>query len=140
MNHDECQALLIDHHFGELDEARHRAVAAHLSTCATCALEFCRLRADLEGIESLGAEAPSASVKARLRERVAAEFPPSLFERLGNLLGVRVPIYQPALALALILVLVALLWPGGLLPAEEAQTVLEEYDAPGLVVVEDRIL
>ena len=82
MSCEHCQDNLIDFAHRELDEPTHRTVASHLAQCADCALEYCRLQADMHGIASAHTDdAPSPHVAAALREKVAAAVAPSFGRR-----------------------------------------------------------
>lgn len=102
-----CEANLIDFVHGEVDRATHVALARHLSTCPTCALASCRLRADLDGISAWGLEAPRPAVRDALRAQVEREFGETrplesvgLLARAWRTLSVPVPAYQAALVAA----------------------------------------
>lgn len=141
MTHDECREALHDHHFGELDPEHDAAVTQHLSTCADCALEYCRLRADLEHLDALQRAKPRPAVRVALRAKVAAEFRPGLREQLASMLSARVPLYQPAFVLLLVIALGALAWPTTKTPEHRTtQTVVEEFDGSNLTIVDHRIL
>lgn len=94
----DCESRLIDYASHELPEQERAAVAGHLATCSGCALEYCRLQADLEGIVEAHAEAPRADVYRQLRHEVAREFGPSRWERARALLLRPVPMYGAVLA------------------------------------------
>jgi anti-sigma factor RsiW len=98
---DHCQDHLIDYAHRELDAATHASVAGHLAQCAGCALEYCRLLADLEGIAAVHTDdAPGPHVAAALREKVAAAVAPSLPRRVLSSLRRPVPMYGAVLAAA----------------------------------------
>ena len=96
MNCETCQAELIDYEHGELSLARRSEVARHLAECPVCALESCRLRADLEGIVDAYSEAPSSGVRQLLRQRVEAAVRPSWWARLADVLRRPIPVYAAA--------------------------------------------
>jgi anti-sigma factor RsiW len=99
MSCDDCQDHLIDFAHRELDEPTHRTVASHLAQCADCALEYCRLQADMQGIASAHTDdAPSSHVAAALREKVAAAVAPSFGRRALSSLRRPVPMYGALLA------------------------------------------
>jgi anti-sigma factor RsiW len=101
MNCDDCQDGLIDFAHHELaGEARTR-IAEHLTHCAECALEYCRLQADLHGIViAHDDDAPGDHVRAALRARVAAAITPPWWRRLAAPLRRPIPMYGAVLAAA----------------------------------------
>lgn len=94
----DCEPRLIDYASHELPEQERAAVAGHLASCSGCALEYCRLQADLEGIVEAHSETPRAPVYRQLRRQVAREFGPSRWERARGLLLRPVPMYGVVLA------------------------------------------
>ena len=137
MTCESCRERLVDHHYGELGDARE--TAEHLAECASCALEYCRLSAALAGFRDLDREAPRPEVHRSLRAKVAEEFQPPVHLRVARLFTARVPIYQPML----ILVLLFFIWTlmRGLSPKEsDTTTVLERFDATRVEVVDDHVL
>ncbi|MEM7159818.1 MAG: zf-HC2 domain-containing protein [Myxococcota bacterium] len=94
----ECEALLIDHASRELEEPARTEVARHLSECSSCALSYCRLQADLEGLIEAHVEAPRQRVFHELRRQVAAEYAPSWRTRTWLALRRPVPMYGAVLA------------------------------------------
>lgn len=72
MKCEDCKGHLIEHAHDELDSAAAGAVARHLATCSACALEFCRLRADLDGVARAYDRSPRRAVTEQLRARVQA--------------------------------------------------------------------
>ena len=134
-----CRERLIDHHYGELAHPEARETAEHLAECAACALEYCRLSAALAGFRDLDHAAPRPEVHQELRAKVAEQFRPSLMQRIARLLTARVPLYQPALVVLLLLVLWTLVY--GIEPREtNAPTVLERYDATRVEIVDQHVL
>lgn len=102
MSCEHCQDHLIDFAHRELDEPTHRTVASHLAQCADCALEYCRLQADMQGIAAAHTDdAPSPHVAAALREKVAAAVAPSFPRRVLSSLRRPVPMYGALLAAAI---------------------------------------
>lgn len=93
----DCEPLLIDHACAQLDELDHTEVARHLAACSACALEYCRLQADLAGIAEAHAEAPHARVYHRLRRQVAAEVGARWWSRPWSLLLRPIPVYGAVL-------------------------------------------
>jgi anti-sigma factor RsiW len=105
MNCETCQSELIDFEHGELSPQRRAEVAQHLAGCPDCALESCRLRADLEGIIEAYAEAPSPDVRDRLRDRVEVAVRPRWWTRMLDVVRQPVPAYAAvAVAVAPLLV------------------------------------
>ena len=101
MNCEACKPHLIDHAFDELPADTAQPVARHLAECADCALEFCRLRADLDGVAEAYQESPGSEVAQQLRARVKAEFAPPLWQRVLAPLRKPIPVYG-ALAAAVV--------------------------------------
>ena len=141
MKCEQCEDALIDYVHGELPDAESTAVASHLAQCSGCALSFCRLRADVQGIVSAYAEPPRPEVGAALRARVAAQVEsgsnsaPSLWSRIRRFVLAPVPAYGVAVAAALPLVV----WGASVLtedpaaadsdPIELKPAVIRDYDA-----------
>lgn len=100
MRCEDCDALLIDHAHGELDPPTRAAVTRHLASCPTCAVAFCRLRADLDGVLQATAEAPPPAVRARLRAEVERSFRPTWRRRAWTAFARPVPAYAVLAALA----------------------------------------
>ena len=142
MNHEECLEALHDHHFGELDRAQDAAVRAHLAECPDCALEYCRLRADLDQLGALQNARPSPAVRAALRAKVEAEFTPTLLDRVRAFFAAPVPIYQPAMVLVLLVAVAAAAWPSDADPTPRTSnpTVVDEFDGADLRIVDHRVL
>lgn len=139
MTCESCRERLVDHHYGELDLPAARETAEHLSDCAACALEYCRLSAALAGFRDLARDVPRPQVHRALRAKVRDEFRPPLGARLARLFTARVPIYQPLLVVLLLFFLWTLMRG---LPARDpsATTVLERFDATRVEVVDDHVL
>ena len=97
----ECEPRLIDYASHELPEDERVGVARHLAGCPRCALEYCRLQADLEGIAEAHAESPRPEVFAALRREVARGFRPAWWTRTWRVLARPVPMYG-ALLVALV--------------------------------------
>jgi anti-sigma factor RsiW len=93
----DCEPLLIDHACAQLDDPDHAEVARHLAGCSACALEYCRLQADLAGIAEAHAEVPHARVYHRLRRQVAAEVGARWWTRPWSLLLRPIPVYGAVL-------------------------------------------
>lgn len=138
MNCDVCDSLLIDHAHGELEPPERAAVTRHLAECPRCAVAFCRLRADLDGVLQATAEAPPPAVRARLRAEVERSFRPRWRQRVWAAFARPVPAYALLAALAL----PAAVWlvvraPGR--PAAGPPT-LKSYDAAAPLLTERPIL
>lgn len=93
-----CEAQLIDYTSGELGDDERVAIARHLADCPTCAMEYCRIQADLDGIAQAHCETPRPEVFAALRKQVAAEVRPSMPTRAWRMLARPVPMYGVLLA------------------------------------------
>jgi anti-sigma factor RsiW len=98
MNCPDCEPRLIDYACHELPEDERAAVAGHLATCSDCALEYCRLQVDLEGIAEAHVEAPRPHVYRQLRKQVGRQLGPSRWSRARWLLLRPVPVYGAVLA------------------------------------------
>ncbi len=136
-----CRERLIDHHYGELVLDETREVAAHLSDCSGCALEYCRLSAALAGFRALDRDLPRPEVQRTLREKVAAELQPTWWRRASRLLSLPVPVYQPALVLLLLLFIWTLMT--SLTPkaaSGELRTVLERFDGASVDMIDQHVL
>jgi len=147
---DDCTACLIDHVFGELDGSPGgdaAAVSAHLAQCSACALEFCRLRADLSGLADAVAQAPQPYVAARLRERVQAEFAPPWWRAALASLRRPIPAYGALAAAALPLAAWAVMHTAESsspqshkADAATRPVLIEQYDASTVLRVDPTIL
>lgn len=105
MNCNDCQDGLIDFAHRELESEVHTQIAGHLTQCADCALEYCRLQADLHGIAvAHDDDAPGPHVRAALRARVAATITPPWWRRVAAPLRRPIPMYGAVLAAAVPLV------------------------------------
>jgi anti-sigma factor RsiW len=94
----DCLDQLIDYAHGELPLDAAGALARHLAACSACALEYCRLQADLQGILEAHDEAPRPRVFHALRRRVAREVAPPWWKRTLRPLLRPVPMYGAVLA------------------------------------------
>lgn len=147
---DPCRELLIDYYYRELPAQQRDEVTRHLTTCSGCAVEYCRLQADLSGVGEALERAPRPRVQARLRQRVAQEFAPPTWQRVARWLVLPVPAYQTVLLVAALLLLWALLGParpgagpGGRPPeatASQHTTLFEQYDASHILHVDPNLL
>jgi len=72
MNCDEAKQLLADYWSKSLDEAKELSMEAHLESCAACKTEAERLGALWRGLALIPAEEPSAAVRSRFYETLAA--------------------------------------------------------------------
>jgi anti-sigma factor RsiW len=135
-----CQAQLIDYHFGELDAAARREVAGHLTSCSRCALEYCRLHADLTGLGDSLADGPRREVELRLRDRVERTFRPPWWRRLLRLGAAPIPAYQTALVVVGLLLVWFLLVSPGMHRSGKAKPVLTDYDASVVLRVDPNTL
>lgn len=92
-----CTDHLIDYASHELAAPKRAEVARHLGECSACALEFCRLSADLEGLTEAHCETPRPEVFAALRRRVAEQVRPGPMTRaarwLPSILSRPIPMY-----------------------------------------------
>ncbi len=141
MNCQECQDRLIEHHHEELEDALATEVATHLTQCGDCALEYCRLDADLKGIQVMLRASPPARLHQKLSAKVALAFPEPQWKRLVRLLSFPVPAYQAALVFAALLVAWVLLGQNPPPAARRApSTVLENYDSTTITPIDQNIL
>ena len=106
MDCERCDRALIDHAHGELEAAERGEVTRHLASCPTCAVAYCRLCADLDGVLLATACAPPARVRQGIRAELARSFRPPWWRRA--LAFGRAPV--PAYALVAALLLPAALW------------------------------
>jgi anti-sigma factor RsiW len=93
----DCESQLIDYACHELPDSERAAMAGHLAQCSGCALEYCRLQADLEGITEANTQAPRARVFHQLRRELAREYGASWWARARGLFVRPVPIYGAVL-------------------------------------------
>lgn len=100
MSCEDVQNELIEYHHRDLAVERTCAIAAHLASCSTCAVEYCRLDAELSGIASLLEEEPPPAVYRSLKVRAMQRLAPPWWRRLLSPLLVSRPIYQPTLVFA----------------------------------------
>lgn len=98
MTCDDAQEQLIEYAHDELEGGGRQRMGLHLAKCPTCAVEYCRLQADLRGITEAHSEAPRARVFHRLRRRVASELGPPWWARPLRVLAAPVPAYGAVLA------------------------------------------
>lgn len=105
------EPLLVDFHFGYVGrgDAPHpdyEAVAAHLHACPACLSSYLALKRDVD-YGAADPARPGPERRESLRAAVAAEFRPSIFNRIGGFLAAPTPRYQLAGALALGLLVAA---------------------------------
>ena len=100
MNCDEYRALLTHHAWGELGPAERGPVSSHLARCPACAVEYCRLLADLDGIQA-SLEDPPAALGRKVRAAVERELRPRGIRRVWSALRRPIPAYAVAVALLL---------------------------------------
>jgi anti-sigma factor RsiW len=93
-----CDARLIDFAYAELDDAERVAVARHLAGCSRCALEFCRLKADLDGVLDAVVESPPQAVRRRIRAEVERSFGPRWWHRVAAFWSRPIPAYGVVVA------------------------------------------
>ncbi len=93
-----CDEYLIDYAYQELAASLRSEVARHLADCPTCALAYCRLRADLDGVLEAVIEAPPHAVRRRLRDELTRSFGPSFGARILALWRRPVPAYGMVVA------------------------------------------
>jgi hypothetical protein len=98
---------LVHHAYGELELAQRARLLHHLARCSACALEYCRLLADLDGIQA-SLEDPPAALGRKIRAAVERELRPRGLRRVA--FALRRPI--PAYALAAALLLPLAMWGG----------------------------
>lgn len=98
MKCEDCQPVLIDYAYAELAPDQRNAVTRHLTGCPGCALAFCRLRADLDGVLLVADEAPPAALRLRLRAEVERSFRPSWWRRAWAVVLRPVPAYALVVA------------------------------------------
>lgn len=112
MTCEDCGNLLLEYLFQELDAEARRDVAEHLTTCPTCAMEYCRLQADLDELEPGASNTPSVRVFESLSAQVRKEFRPSWLRRLGRVLAHPVPAYGASIVAVALMALWLVLAPG----------------------------
>jgi len=147
------RAQLVDYNYGELEHTARREVAQHLGACAECALEYCRLDAELSGIGDLCDEAPRADVRAALRAQVRAEFSEHWWRKIWRLGAFPIPAYQTAILLVVVLLAWVFFGPrlgeeaigpassGARAPSRGAHaTILTNYDASQIAPLDPSLL
>jgi putative zinc finger protein len=143
-----CESIqdrLVDYYYRDLPPEERRESALHLGSCAGCALEYCRLEADLAGLRDLLDDGdPSPGVKTRLAARVRAEFGGGPWSRLKRALASPLPAYQAAMfASAVALAAVLLVVPRTSEPpppSAKPPTVIDRVDASTIVSVDPDVL
>lgn len=104
MNCDDHRALLTHHAYAELGPTERGPLLMHLARCPACALEYCRLLADLDGVQA-SLEDPPAALGRKVRAAVERELRPRGLRRLSSALRRPIPAYALAAALLLPLAL-----------------------------------
>jgi anti-sigma factor RsiW len=98
MSCEDIERSLVDYYYRDLPAEERRSIALHLGSCARCALEYCRLEADLSGLRDLlESDEPGPGVKSTLAAKVEAEFGAGLWTRLQRIVSRPLPAYQAAL-------------------------------------------
>jgi anti-sigma factor RsiW len=98
MKCEDCQPMLIDYAYAELAPDARAEATRHLTRCPACALAFCRLRADLDGVLLVAGEAPPAALRQRLRAEVERSFRPPWWRRAWAVVLRPVPAYALVVA------------------------------------------
>jgi hypothetical protein len=152
MNCETIQESLVDYYYRDLEDSVWRGVAVHLGSCSVCAMEYCRLEADLSGLADLLHEGPRPELKQALALRVEKAFRPSWWRSALRLVRAPLPAYQAALAVSAIAALFVLLSshrdPPAPLPQSPVQhanvahdvTSLDKVDASTIVSVDPSFL
>jgi anti-sigma factor RsiW len=96
MNCTECQQALIDYAHNEVQEGERQAIAVHLADCPSCALEYCRLQAAIEGFVAAHSESPRPEVRAELRRSVERAFAVPWWRRVLRTCARPIPAYSAA--------------------------------------------
>jgi anti-sigma factor RsiW len=104
MNCDDHRALLTHHAYAELGPAERGPLLRHLARCSACALEYCRLLADLDGIQA-SLEDPPVALGRKVRAALERELRPRGIRRISSALRRPIPAYALAAALLLPIVL-----------------------------------
>lgn len=125
MNCERIESLVIPYLDGRASARERREVDQHLAACAACRARIQGFRGVWKVLEEAPATEPSAWFDAQLRQRIAAEPPPSLWSRMGAWLP------QPRLALATLALIAVGCWaalaPRPNLPAPVAMNEQEEF-------------
>lgn len=101
MDCEQCEEALIEYAHAELTPAARLEVTRHLAECTGCAVAFCRLRADLDGVLLAAGTAPPAAVRQRLRAEVERSFRPRWWRQALAQVRRPVPAYVVFAALAI---------------------------------------
>jgi anti-sigma factor RsiW len=136
------QELMVDYYYRDLSDDDRKSVAVHLSACASCAMEYCRLEADLSGLGDLLAEGPRPELKKALAVRVQKEFARPWYKRLAEILRSPLPAYQAALLVSAMAALFMLLSVARTAPPApiSASPVFDDVDASTIVSVDPNYL
>ena len=92
MKCEESDTHLLDLIHDELDAPVRAEVLRHLAGCPACALRYCQLRADLEGV-SMSAEAPPPILRRKVRRAVELAFRPPWWRRAVDVWRRPIPAY-----------------------------------------------
>lgn len=125
MNCERMETQLIAYLDGRASARERHEVDQHLAACAACRARVEEFRGVWKLLEETPAPEPSAWFDARLRQRIAAEPPPSLWTRVAGWLP------QPRLALASLALIAVGFWAASVprpnLPAPAAMNQQEEF-------------
>lgn len=110
--------MLIHHAYAELGPAERAPLLRHLARCPACALEYCRLLADLDGIQA-SLDDPPAALGRRVRSALERELRPRGMRRIVAALRRPIPAYALAAALLLPVALLLPIAPWGRHPGRE---------------------
>jgi anti-sigma factor RsiW len=125
MNCEKIESQLIGYLDGRASVHERRDVDQHLASCAACRARVEGLRGVWNVLDEAPAPEPSAWFDARLRQRIAAEPPPTVWSRMAGWLP------QPRLALATLALVCVGCWaalaPRPNLPSPVAMNEQEEF-------------
>lgn len=138
----EIQSALIDYHYGELPQERHRSISLHLPECGPCARAYCQLQIVTNELDDELLESPSPRVEEALAARVKKSFHQPWWRRALEGMRHPLPLYQWAAMTTLLLLIFAL--ASGVWSIPRAETVVEptlrDYDASRIVRVDPHTL
>ena len=98
----DCERMneaLVPFYFGVTTDDERGEIGEHLVGCTRCLRAYLALK---QHAEAGANEEPSAALGARIRADVARALRPSPLARARKIVGVRVPVYQVALAAAVL--------------------------------------
>ena len=125
MNCERMETLLIAYVDGRTSVGERREVDRHIGGCAACRERVEGFQGVWKVLEESPAREPSAWFDARLRQRLAAEPPPTVWQRVAAWIP------QPRLALATLALLAVGAWaalaPRPSLPSPTAMNEQEEF-------------